>query len=147
MRPIDFTFLKRSSFWLLEFGAILQSLAFFLPAFWIPTFAQDIGLPKFSGPLSLALLNLAACGGAVLMGVLVDRYHISVGYLIPCQHILLFSTSADVTALLHRILVSTIGEVVAIFIFWGLTTSQPMLYMFALVWGLFGGGFSCMRHV
>ena len=31
---------------------------------------------------------------------------------------------------------------VAILVFWGITSSQPTLYNFALLWGLFGGGFS-----
>jgi MFS family permease len=38
--------------------------------------------------------------------------------------------------------VVTIGQIIAIFVFWGLTSSQSMLYVFALAWGLFGGGFS-----
>ena len=52
-------------------------------------------------------------------GMLVDRCHISVA-----------------------ILVVTLGQIIAIFVFWGLTSSQSMLYVFALVWGMFGGGFS-----
>ena len=90
-----------------------------MPALWIPSFALAIGLPKFSGPLGLALINLATCFGAILAGLLVDRFHISVA-----------------------ILVSTFGQMIAILVFWGLTSSQPMLYVFALLWGLFGGAFS-----
>lgn len=51
--------------------------------------------------------------------MLVDRYHVSTA-----------------------IAIVTFGQIVATFIFWGLTSSQPMLYVFALVWGLFGGGFA-----
>ena len=40
------------------------------------------------------------------------------------------------------ILVSTFGQVIAILVCWGLTSSQPTLYVFAIMWGLFGGGFS-----
>ena len=51
--------------------------------------------------------------------MLVDRYHVTV-----------------------PILVSAIGQVIAAFVLWGLTNGQPMLYVFALAWGMFGGGFS-----
>ena len=51
--------------------------------------------------------------------MLVDRYHVSTA-----------------------IAIVTCGQIIATFVFWGLTSSQPMLYVFALVWGLFGGGFA-----
>lgn len=97
----------------------MQSLANFLPTLWIPSFAMAIGLPQFAGPLGLALANLGTCFGCLLMGVLVDRFHISVA-----------------------IAVATLGQMIAIFVFWGLTSSQAMLYVFALTFGMFGGGYS-----
>lgn len=115
----DLSFLKGPAFWLFELGALLQSFAFFLPALWIPSFAMAIGFPTFSGPLALALINLATCAGAILVGVLVDRLHITT-----------------------VLLICTIGQMVAIFVFWGIVSSQPTLYLFALVWGLFGCGYS-----
>lgn len=111
--------MKKSSFWLLELGCILQSFAFFLPPLWLPTFAGAIHLPNFAGTLGLALINLATCLGAVLVGLLVDRLNILV-----------------------VIGIVTLGQVVAIFIFWGLTSTQGMFFTFALLWGVFGGGFS-----
>ncbi|KAI7510520.1 hypothetical protein KC316_g21877, partial [Hortaea werneckii] len=39
-------------------------------------------------------------------------------------------------------LVSTVGQMLAIFVFWGLTSTQPMLYVFALVWGVFSGSWA-----
>jgi hypothetical protein len=68
LRPNDLAFLKWPSFWLFEIGSILQSFAFFLPALWLPSFAAAVGLPKFSGPLGLALINLATCFGAITIG-------------------------------------------------------------------------------
>ncbi len=106
-------------FWFFLSGTILQSFAFFLPPLWLPSFAADLGLPRFAGSLGLAFINLATCFGAFLVGLLVDRYHISVA-----------------------VSIVTVGQIVAIFVFWGLTSSQAMLYVFALTWGLFGGGFS-----
>jgi MFS family permease len=119
LRPVDFHFMKEVPFWLFEIGAVLQSLAFFLPPLWLPSFAASLGMPAFSGALGLAFINLTTCFGAVLVGLLVDRFHISVA-----------------------IAIVTVGQSIAIFVFWGLTLTQGMLYAFALVWGLFGGGYS-----
>ena len=71
LRLNDLQFLKGLSFWLLELGNVSQSFAFFIPAIWIPSFTLAIGLPGYSGPLGLALINLAACFGAVLIGMYV----------------------------------------------------------------------------
>ncbi|KAK5118294.1 hypothetical protein LTR62_002807 [Meristemomyces frigidus] len=138
VRPVDWSFLKQPAFWWFEMGVILQSLAYFLPSLWvklsrvlqgsdvltssprwIPSFSASIGLPSFSGPLALCLLNLAACGGYLIQGKLVDHYHVTT--------IILLATG-----------IST----VAILIFWGLTNNQAMLYIFAILWGLSGGGFA-----
>lgn len=118
LRPNDLKCLRQAPFWLFEAGTIAQSLGFFFPLIWIPSFAQAIGLPTYAGTLGLALCNLSKMFGTIILGGLVGRYHVSVA-----------------------ISVSTIGRVVSIFVFWGLTNSQGMLYTFALVWGLFGGGF------
>lgn len=119
-RPVEISFLKHIQFWIFQSGNILQSLGFFLPTLYIPSFASSIGLPSFSGPLALALFNVAFALGAVFIGTLVDRFHVSVA-----------------------ILTCTIGQVIAIFIFWGLASSQAMLYIFAMLFGCFGGAFSC----
>lgn len=119
LRPIDLSFMKHAPFWFFEVGNIMASMSYFLPQLWIPSFAISQDLPSFSGPLALSLLNVAACGGYLIQGTLVDRFHVTVA-----------------------ILVATVGSAVAIFLFWGLAASQPMLYVFAIVWGLSGGGFA-----
>ena len=106
-------------FWIYSFGNMMQSIAFFLPQIWLPSFAREIGLPAIAGPLALCLLNLAACGGYISQGIIVDRYHVTVA-----------------------ICVATLGSMLAVFVFWGLTTSQAMLYVFVILWGLSGGGFA-----
>lgn len=111
--------MKSAPFWFFEVGNVMASLSYFLPQLWIPSFAVAQGFSSFSGPLALCLLNVAACGGYLLQGMLVDRFHVSVA-----------------------ILIATVGSVVAIFIFWGLTASEPMLYAFSIIWGLTGGGFA-----
>ncbi|KAM0715752.1 hypothetical protein Q7P37_008266 [Cladosporium fusiforme] len=119
-RPVEISFLKHCQFWIFQSGNILQSLGFFLPTLYIPSFASSIGLPSFAGPLALALFNVAFTFGAVFIGTLVDRFHVSVA-----------------------ILTCTVGQMISIFVFWGLASSQSMLYIFAMLFGCFGGAFSC----
>lgn len=119
LRPLNLAFLKMAPFWIYSFGNMMQSIAYFLPQLWIPSFARELGFPAIAGPLALCLLNLAACGGYISQGIIVDRYHVTVA-----------------------ICVATLGSMLAIFVFWGLTNSQAMLYVFVILWGLTGGGFS-----
>lgn len=119
LRPIDLSFMKQAPFWFFETGNVMASLSYFLPQLWIPSFAISQGFTSFTGPLALCLLNIAACGGYLLQGMLVDRFHVSI-----------------------PIMIATLGSVIAIFVFWGLTASEPMLYVFAITWGLSGGGFA-----
>lgn len=100
-------------------GTIAQGLGFFVPGLYLPTFSRSLDLPSFAGPLSLSLYNLACCFGALAFGLLVDRFHVTVA-----------------------ILISSIGLTVSVLVFWGLTDGQPMLYVFALLAGFFGGGYS-----
>lgn len=117
LRPLDLTFMKKAPFVFFELGNIAQALAYFLPALWLPSFAASRGFPSYSGPLALCLLNIAACGGYLMQGFLVDRFHVTVS-----------------------VLVATFGAMISIFVFWGLATSEAMLYLFALIWGVSGGG-------
>ena len=96
----------------------MTALGTYLPVLYIPTFAASIGLPAFSGPLALALYSVSTFGGCLLLGGLVDHFHV-------CTVILL----------------STLGQLIAIFVFWGLTNGQALLYIFAIVYGIFGGAF------
>lgn len=119
VRKVDFSFVHHAPFWFYQTGNTLQAIASFLPQLWIPSFAHAIGLPSYSGTLALCLLNIAACGGYLLQGQLCDRFHVTVA-----------------------LLVATLGSMVSIFLLWGLTASEPMLYIFAMAWGLTGAGFA-----
>lgn len=118
LRRVDAAFLKRAPFWIFQLPNIMTALGTYLPVLYIPTFAASIGLPAFSGPLALALYSVSTFGGCLLLGGLVDHFHV-------CTVILL----------------STLGQLIAIFVFWGLTNGQALLYIFAIVYGIFGGAF------
>lgn len=121
IRPLDLSFVKQQPFWWFQAGVFTQGLAYFVPLLWIPSFAASQGFPSFSGTLALALLNLAGCGGMLLQGFLIDRLNVSL-------------------VMLGVTLVSSLS----IFLLWGLTISQPLLYVFAIIWGLSGAGYAAM---
>jgi len=99
---------------------IVEALGFFLPQIYLPTYAQQtLGSSPLQGAFSILAINVASVFGCICMGSFVDRYHVT-----TC------------------ILISTVGTVLGVFLFWGFATSLPLLYVFATVYGLFAGSFS-----
>ena len=66
----------------------------------------------------IALVNASGVVSTVLGGMLVDQVHVT-----------------TVIAL------STVGTMVAVFLFWGLSTALPLLCIFSILYGFFAGGF------
>lgn len=82
-------------------------------------YAKAVGFTPLSATLSVSLLNGASTFGAVFIGFLVDRFQMR-------------------TALL----VSTIGSAISVFLIWGFAVAEPGLYAFALMYGIFAGGYT-----
>lgn len=80
-------------------------------------------LPSSAGRFAPRILHLQSDfelhTNRILLGALTDKY--------------------DVT---NVILAATIGSVVSVFLIWGFSTSIAPLYVFSIVYGVFGGGFS-----
>lgn len=72
------------------------------------------------GTLTVSRFNAASVFSAVVVGLLIDRYHVTTVILISC-----------------------LGAIFSVFVFWGFATSLPLLCIFAINYGLFAGGFSC----
>lgn len=111
-------FLRSSTFWVLHLSLVIESLGYFLPSIYLPTFAAHLGLSPATGSLLVALLNGAAVFATIIMGMLIDRFHVTT--------VMLFST---------------IGAVVSVFLFWGLSNALPLLVVFSIMYGFFAGGF------
>jgi MFS family permease len=111
-------FLKSPSFWFLQAGVVVESLGYFLPSIYLPTFAAHLGLSPATGSLLVALLNGAAVFATIIMGMLIDRFHVTT-----------------------VILLSTIGATASVFLLWGLSTALPLLVVFSIMYGFFAGGF------
>ncbi|KAG9521468.1 putative MFS monocarboxylate transporter, partial [Aureobasidium melanogenum] len=116
---VEIGYLKSRTFWVLQCASIIQGLGFFLPSVYLSSFAQAVGFTAVDGTLAIALINGAQIVGAMFIGYLGDRCHVTTG-----------------------ILVCSIGSVVAVFVFWTFATIKPMLFVFALLYGVYAGGYS-----
>ena len=67
----------------------------------------------------LALFNLASVFGAIVLGGLTDRMHVT-----------------------SVISISSIGAALAVFLIWGFAINLPVLCLFSLVYGFFAGGYT-----
>ena len=119
VRRFNLDFLFSRKFLFLELGNVLEGLGYFVPSIYLPTYARSLGLSSAATVATVAVLNGAAVFGCVFIGVLVDRYHVTT-----------------------VILVSTIGAVVSVLVFWGLATSVPLLLIFSAAYGFFAGSYS-----
>ncbi|KAL8855925.1 MAG: hypothetical protein Q9178_007439 [Gyalolechia marmorata] len=115
----DFAFILTSTFAILQACNVIEALGFFLPTIYLPSFARALGASSTLGALTVILFNVASVFGCVLMGAVVDKWHVT-----------------------NCILVSTVGSTIGVFIVWGFSISLPPLYIFSLIYGLFAGSFT-----
>jgi MFS family permease len=116
----DLSFLWTTHFIILQTCNVLEALGFFLPSIYLPTFAQNtLSSSSIASAFTVIAINIASVFGCVVMGTLIDRYHVT-----TC------------------ILISTLGATLGVFLLWGFSTSLPLLYIFCVVYGLFAGSFS-----
>ncbi|KAF5636810.1 monocarboxylate transporter 2 [Fusarium sp. NRRL 52700] len=118
-RPISFAFFGYASFWMLQFGIIVQSLGYLMPSTYLASYATAIGLSSVTGPILLALFSLASVPGSLIHGMLGDKI-----------------SGAKV------ILVSSLGSALPVFLLWGLDRHISTMVIFVILYGFFAGGFS-----
>jgi MFS family permease len=112
----DLSFWTCSNFLILQSGNIFQSLGYFLPAIYLPTFARSLGANTIEGTVSIILLNAAAFVGSLVMGIAVDKYSV-----------------------VNCLFVTAIGSGTSVFLLWGMSTSLAPLYVFSTLYGAFAG--------
>lgn len=115
-RGFDMSFWTCRNYLVLQSGNVIQSLGYFLPAVYLPTFARSLGASNLESTATLILLNGAACAGCFCMGSAVDKYDV-----------------------VNCLCISATGSAVSVFLLWGFSTSLPPLYVFCLVYGAFAG--------
>ncbi|KAI0882315.1 MFS general substrate transporter [Annulohypoxylon maeteangense] len=118
---VSFAFARHPTFWILQFGNVLQSMGYLMPSTYLASYANALGFPSITGPVFLALISLASVPGSLLIGLLND-------------------TGLAATTV---ILISSVGSALPVFLLWGLGGHQvAVLVVFTLLYGFFAGGFS-----
>lgn len=112
----DLRYVVRHPFAGLQLGILLQSLGYFLPTIYLPSYARSLGMNQIVAVMTVILLNVGTILGCPTFGFLLDRW----------------STSAAV-------LVAATGAALSVLIFWGLSGAAAMLCIFAFVYGLCTG--------
>ena len=82
-------------------------------------FAKYIGLSDIVAIASASLFNIFSAVGLVLIGFLVDRFHIST-----------------------VLLLSAITSTLSVFLLWGFAMNQFLLLTFSIFFGIFAGGYT-----
>ncbi|KAI9927003.1 hypothetical protein MW887_003384 [Aspergillus wentii] len=119
LKQLNLTFFWDPVYIVYQLGNIIEALGFFLPNIFLPSHARSLGASNLLASLTVVLFNLTSVFGCASMGYLSDRYHIA-----------------------NCILISNVGAVVSVFLIWGLSNGIAPLYIFAIIYGLFAGGFS-----
>lgn len=119
----DWSFMRRPLFYVYCVVNLLQGLAYFLPALYLPSYAASLGLSPAEGALLLALMCVAQVLGQFTFGYLSDDR-------LPLNILAMLSTSVSAIASLAL---------------WGSSRSLAPLVVFSLLYGFFGAGFVAMR--
>ena len=76
-------------------------------------------LSSLRSALLVSVLNMSSVVGTILIGLLTDHLHPT-----------------------NVILVSALGSALSVFLIWGFALSTPVIYIFALTYGIFAGGYA-----
>ena len=116
--PINIDFLSSTRFWIFLIGNIVEGTGYFMPQIYLPSFAEWLHFPLIASTMSISILNVSSTLGLILTGILVDRLPIST-----------------------VLLISSLGAAASVFLLWGFSVTEPVLYLFALTYGIFAGGY------
>ncbi|KAK1987711.1 monocarboxylate transporter [Colletotrichum cereale] len=119
MRPLDAGFLRKPLFYCFALSNLFQGFAYYIPSLYLPSYASALGLSGTMGALLLAAHNLATIFGQIGFGWLSDRT--------DNVFVLMFASS----------FVSSVAALTL----WGFAHTMALLLVFALVFGMFAGGF------
>lgn len=118
-RRFDYSFVRSPAFLALQTGNIFQGLGYFIPTIYLPSYAHGLGMDDGISTATIALLNTMGVFGCIIVGVLIDRFHVTT-----------------------VLLILAIGSVLSVFVLWGLSSNAALLLTFSAVYGLFAGPFT-----
>jgi predicted MFS family arabinose efflux permease len=118
-RPLSFAFLRYASFWMTQFGVVVQSLGYLMPSTYVASYATAIGLSSVTVPILLAVFSTASVPGSLVHGMLGDKLSAT-----------------------KLVLISSFGSALPVFLLWGLGHHLSTMIAFVILYGFFAGGFS-----
>lgn len=113
--------LKNKTFIVFTIAVFFQGIGFFLPRFYLPSFAHDLSLSHAQGAIVLACIGLAQIFGQPGLGFVSDKVHVHV----------------------PTTLSTTVCAAATLFL-WAPAKRMEPLVIFALLYGSFGGGYSVL---
>ncbi|KAI8930250.1 major facilitator superfamily domain-containing protein [Entophlyctis helioformis] len=117
-KAIDLSLFKDSTFLRLYAIGVINSFAYFIPFFYVPSYALKYGMTSEQGALLIGLLNGASGFGRVFLGFLADYF----GHVNALTLCLIIATSS-------------------LLFVWPFATAFGSLLVFVLMFGFFVGGF------
>ncbi|KAF7890736.1 uncharacterized protein EAF01_010545 [Botrytis porri] len=117
----SYTFLRSPVSWFLQIANILSSVGFFAPSIYLSSYSASLLFSPVLGTSLIALLNSFSVIGAISLGHLSDVRHITT-----------------------VVLLSSTLSTLSVFMLWGISTSLPSLIVFAIIYGIFAGGWSAI---
>ncbi|KAG4442513.1 hypothetical protein IFR05_002013 [Cadophora sp. M221] len=120
---VNWSFLKKPLFYIYALATLIQSLGFFFPAIYLPTYATALGLSATEGALILAIMSVSQTLGQFAVGFMTDKKFPVTGLVMGCS------------------LMATI----AVLAIWGLAKSLGLLILFSIIYGFFASAFSPLR--
>lgn len=115
---IDRSLLRDKQFILLFFAGALAIFPLFVPPFFLPLYANSLGLSKSAGAGLVAGFKSSSAVGRLLLGL-----------------------TADFTGPLNTLLVSMVVSGISMLVIWPISTSLSPLIAFVIINGIANGGF------
>ena len=117
-KPDYLSVLKNSRFQLLYLVIFIGSFGYFIPFFYLSSYAVQYGITVANGAVLIGILNGASAVGRIIIGQLSD----SIGHI-------------------NGLVICMVGSTLSLYLIWPFSTSFATLIIFATVFGLSMGGY------
>jgi len=118
-RRFDYRFVLSPAFIALQAGNILQSLGYFIPGIYLPSYAQNLGMNQASSTATVALLNTMGVIGSISVGFLIDSLHVTT-----------------------VLVIFALGSALSVLLLWGLCAGPALLLVFSAAYGFFASPYT-----
>ena len=135
-------FINNRTFWILQAGNVVQGLGYFIPALYLPGMNFSFLTHDLFSPCILTKTYFTEYIGSLNYPPLVSSMLLSALNIASVPGVIVLSTLCDKTHVTNVILISTLGSAISVLLFWGLSTSLPLIAIFAVSYGFFAGGFT-----